>query len=116
MAYRRKWQPSKKAAREFSDKMKKIEKFCNDHGINHSNNYDSYYFMIDGQSYRVSNHTVEKSNKAAYDFTGQQVRELYHPAGRENSVIYIHASKTRIIQIYNDLLDGYSLNGKGYRK
>lgn len=34
----------------------------------------------------------------------------------EEDTVYIHASKTRIIQIYNDLKDGYELDGRGNRK
>ena len=45
-----------------------------------------------------------------------QTRELYHPEGREADVVYIHASKTRIMEIYNDLKAGHKLDGKGRRK
>ena len=103
-----KWRPSKKKIQEFKQKMNNIEEFCKEHDIQSSYNNDSYYFEIKGQKYRVSNHTVEASNEhGAY---------LYHPNGREKDTIYIHASKTRLIEIYNDLVNGYELDGKGYRK
>lgn len=114
MAYGRRWKPSKTAAREFAQKMEEINDFCAENGIQASRTNDSYYFILDGKRYRVSNHTVEKSNSAAYSELGQ-TRELYHPDGREEDVIYIHASKTRIIEIYNDLKAGYELDGRGNR-
>lgn len=113
--YGYKWKPSKKAASEFKAKMEEIEDFCIKNNISKSLSSDSYYFVINGQKYRVSNHTIEASNNQAYDWMGQQVRPKYHDDKREDDVIYIHASKTRIIDIYNDLKNGYKLNGKGNR-
>lgn len=115
MAFGRKWSPSKTAKREFEKMMDEIEQFCNENGIERSRSSDSYYFRLNGQAYRVSNHSVEASNKAALSDLGQ-TRELYHPNGREEDTIYIHASKTRIREIYNDLKAGYELDGKGNRK
>ena len=109
------WKPSKKAKREFAEKMEQIDLFCSKNGISISRNNDSYYFTIDGYEYRVSNHSVEASNKSAYDWTGEQVRPLYHAEGRSSEVIYIHAGKTRIIDIFNDLKAGYKLDGRGNR-
>jgi hypothetical protein len=114
--YGRKWRPSKTAKREFAQKMEEIDNFCREHNIRSSLSNDSYYFTINGQEYRVSNHSIESSNKGAYDQLGNKIREEYHPEGREEGVIYIHASKTRIIEIYNDLANGYKLDGKGIRK
>lgn len=116
MAYGRRWKPSKTAAREFAQTMDEIRDFCIENHIDQSRNGDSYYFTIDGQSYRVSNHTVEASNRAAYSDEYGQIRDVYHPDGRKADVIYIHAGKTRIREIYNDLKNGYELDGKGYRK
>lgn len=113
MAYR--WKPSKTKAREFANKMNEIEQFCFDNGIISSRTNDSYYFTIDGVNYRVSNHSVEASNRHAYDEFGNKKRDFYHENGRENDTVYIHASKTRIIDIYNDLKAGYKLNGRGVR-
>lgn len=45
-----------------------------------------------------------------------QVRESYHPQGREEKAIYITASKTRLIEIYNDLKSGFKLDGRGFKK
>ena len=116
MSYRRSWKPSKAAAREFAQTMDEIRDFCIDNSINFSASMDSYYFCINGQCYRVSNHSVEASNRCAFDVWGNQKREVYHPEGRESEVIYIHAGKTRIREIYNDLKNGYTLDGKGNRK
>lgn len=112
MAYR-KWTPSKTAKREFAQKMNEIDDFCREHGIQQSASSDSYYFSINGKSYRVSNHSVEASNARAFTNLGEQIREKYHPDGREEDVIYIHASKTRIKEIYNNLVAGYELDGRG---
>ena len=112
MAYR-KWTPSKTAKREFAQKMNEIDDFCREHGIHQSAKSDSYYFTINGKNYRVSNHSVEASNARAFTDSGEQIREKYHPDGREDDVIYIHASKTRIKEIYNNLVAGYELDGRG---
>lgn len=114
MGYRFKWKPSRTAAREFARQMAEIDEFCAEHGISASASNDSYYFSIRGQKYRVSNHSVEASNRAAYR-DGVRIRAVYHDGGREDDVIYIHASKTRIIEIYRDLVAGYKLDGRGYR-
>lgn len=116
MGYRRKWTPSKTAKKEFAQKMQEISTFCEQNGISQSLNGDSYYFVINDQKYRVSNHSVEASNSAAFDITtGTYKRDLYHPEGREDDTVYIHAGKTRIIEIFNDLQSGYVLDGRGYR-
>lgn len=116
MAYGRKWKPSKSAAREFAAKMDEIGAFCAEHGIDASRSADSYYFTVNGKSYRVSNHSVEASNARTHNELGEKLRDSYHPGGRNDDVVYIHASKTRIIDIYNDLAAGYELDGRGYRK
>lgn len=113
--YNRKWKPSRTAKREFAQRMDDVDAFCEENGIHQSRSSDSYYFRIDGKNYRVSNHTVEASNAAAFDrMSGEQKRNLYHD-GREPDTQYIHASKTRIIEIYNDLKAGYKLDGRGQR-
>lgn len=115
MGYYRRWKPSKTAMKEFAQKMDEIDEFCNKNAISQSAKSDSYYFTIDGQAYRVSNHSIEASNRAAYDDLGNVIREKYHPDEREEDVIYIHAGKTRIMDIYNDLKAGYRLDGRGNR-
>lgn len=115
MAYKR-YKPSKDRAREFAQKMNQIDKFCCDNGIARSQSSDSYYFMINGVNYRVSNHSIEASNRAAFNCFGLQTRDLYHGEKRDKDVVYIHAGKTRIIDIYNDLKAGYVLDGRGNRK
>ena len=106
------WKPSKSAKRDFAQKMQEIDDFCADKGISQSHSGDSYYFEIRGQKYRVSNHTVEASDRGAYDWTGEQVREKYHD-GRDDDTIYITAGKTRIIEIYEALEAGRDLDGRG---
>lgn len=113
--YKFKWKPSKSKVREFAQKMDEINEFCKVNGISQSASSDSYYFELRDQKYRVSNHSIEASNAAAFDEKGEQVRELYHEEGRQEDMIYIHAGKTRIIEIYNDLINGYKLDGHGNR-
>lgn len=113
--FRRRWTPSITASHEFAKKMQEIDTFCAMHGIDRSESSDSYYFTINGQRYRVSNHSVEASDAAAYGPLGEKIREPYHN-GRDPGTKYIHASKTRIMDIYNDLLAGYELDGRGNRK
>ena len=105
MEYSYKWKPSKQARREFAKKMQEIDDFCAKNNITQSRTSDSYYFDIDGQNYRVSNHSVEASNL----HSGGK----FHSQGREDDTIYIHASKTRLIDIYNDLKAGKKLDGRG---
>lgn len=109
------WKPSRTKAREFACKMKEIEEFCAAHAISMSCNGDSYYFNHGDKSYRVSNHTIEASNAGAFR-DGIQVRGLYHDTKRNPNTVYIHAGKTRIIDIYTDIINGYELDGRGYRK
>lgn len=115
MAYG-KWSASKSAKRDFAKKMQEIETFCAENGIERSRTSDSYYFTLKGCKYRVSNHSIEASNAAARSFNGETIREKYHPDKREEDVVYIHASKTRIIEIYSDLKAGIQLDGRGNRK
>ena len=111
MGYR--WKPSKSKAREFAAKMDEIREFCDANGIYYSANMDSYYFTMRGEKYRVSNHTVEASNRGAYNALGEQVREKYHTAGEYNREHEITAGKTRIIEIYNALQEGRTLDKRG---
>ncbi len=105
MAYGRKWKPSKTQAREFAQKMGEIEQFCSENGISNSYSNDSYYFTLNGTSYRVSNHSVESS----YKNSGGK----YHQDGRNDETVYIHASKKRIMEIYTNLQNGLQLDNKG---
>ena len=113
------WRPSKAQCREFAATMNRIDDFCRKHGISQSASSDSYYFTMNGQKYRVSNHTVAASNRARfgeYNFiTGrcEEMRPSYHPNGEEEDTIYITAGKTRIIDIYESLAAGYELDRRG---
>lgn len=99
--------PSREERHAFKSLMKDVRAFCLSNNIDHSRNYDSYYFSIGGVSYRVSNHTVAASNR-----NGARV---YHPGGEVEGTVYITASKTRIIEIYSDLKAGFQLTRRGYR-
>lgn len=113
MAYGRKWKPSKLKAREFAETMTEIEDFCIENNISFSRKNDSYYFCVNGQCYRVSNHTVDASNRGAFNEFGEQIRELYHPDGEEDDVIYITAGKTRIREIYEAAKAGKKMDRRG---
>lgn len=113
MAYR-KWKPSKAAVAEFKSKMDEVETFLDHHPeISASLSRDSFYFTFNGTPYRVSNHSIEASNKNAYNWMGEQVREKYHEDGRDKDTRYIHAGKTRIIEIYNAIVSGKTVDGRG---
>lgn len=102
-----KWKPSKAQKEAFKNQMNEIENFLNEHPeISASATRDSYYFNINGVDYRISNHSVESSPYHAYQENGKK---------RLDDVIYIHASKTRIIDIYTDLTNGVRLDGHGVR-
>ena len=103
------WKPSKSAARKFAQMMDDIDRFCAEHGITASRSSDSYYFDIRGQRYRVSNHTVQKSNRTMIELG----RVPYHPNGEDDDTVYITAGKTRIIEIYNNLAAGKTLDKRG---
>ena len=107
------WKPSRTKAREFAAKMEEIDIYCREHGIEQSRTSDSYYFTFNGIKYRVSNHSIEASNAAAYDTLYGKTRELYHPNGREEGTRYIHGSKTRIIEIYEAVTSGKTIDGRG---
>lgn len=111
-----KWRPSKAQAKSFAAQMELIQRFCDENHIDYSNSMDSYYFVLNGVKYRVSNHSVETSNKSATDELGRQVHRVCHEDGRQENTIYIHASKTRIVEIFNDLKAGRILDGRGNRK
>lgn len=108
--YRKAWKPSKKAASEFREKMDEVEQFLAKTPISASQSRDSFYFTIGGKNYRVSNHSVEKSN----DSRSEAGLDVYHPHGREENTQYIHASKTRIIEIYQAIAAGHAVDGHGY--
>lgn len=106
MSYR--WKPSKSKAKEFAIKMQEIEQFCADHGISASASNDSYYFTLNDKKYRVSNHTVAASNRGAA-LRGY----MYHDQGESEFDQCITAGKTRIIEIYNNLAAGKTLDRRG---
>lgn len=114
------WRPSKAAAREFAERMDEVERFCAEHGISHSASMDSFYFTIGREHYRVSNHTVAASNAGRFGedpVTGEWVetRARYHEAGEFDHDHEITAGKTRVIDIYNDLMNGMRLDKRGRR-
>lgn len=89
-----KYKPSKKAASDFRDQMVMIEQFCIQNNISKSFSSDSYYFVINHVGYRVSNHSTNMILEG-------------------DKTVYIHASKTRIMEIYNNLVNGVKLDGRG---
>ena len=116
MGFNRKWKPSKTACKEFAKTMDEIREFCINNNIHYSLSMDSYYFTLNSIPYRVSNHTVNSSDRGMYNpMTFEKVRESYH-ANDNPKTVYITASKTRLIEIYNDIKAGFSLDARGYRK
>ena len=80
-----------------------LRAFCQEHGIAHSQSFQSFYFTLGGQKFRLSNHSVELAN------LGRTLMQLplVHPEGREADVIYIHAPKEQLIPIYTQLAREY---------
>ena len=109
------YKPTRKEVEEFKNKMNEVEEFLDKHpNVSASLSRDSFYFELNGQHYRVSNHSIEASNARAYDkWTHEQIREKYHDDNRDKDTFYIHASKTRIIEIYNAIASGMKVNGRG---
>jgi hypothetical protein len=87
-----------------------VRRFCRANGIRMSDS-GSYYFELYGQRYRVSDHSIEESNRAAYDRRGCQRRRLYHPKGREDGVIYILSSDIEFV--YLNLRNGNRVSSNG---
>ena len=82
---------SGKQRREFALRMKRIDEFCKRHHILKSRGSDAYFFAINGRSYVIAN------------------RRRKVPQG----TIFILASKTRIMKIYEDLACGIQLDVRG---
>ena len=101
---------SKADRKEYAEQMIHIGQYCERNNIQISSTGDSYYFNYRLTSYRVSNHTVAKSDAGMINIYGEKVRESYHT---NNNVICITASKTRIIEIHKDILAGLELNKRG---
>lgn len=77
----------------YKDKIKEIDAFCKENEISVSGNYSCYEFELDGQRYVVANDKYYKKPNA----------------------IFFYAGKTRIIEIYNDLKNGYKLDKRAFR-
>ena len=90
--------------------MNDVRSFCKANGIRMSGS-GSFYFELYGQKYRVSNHTIEESNRGAYDKKGRQIRRLYHPNGRETDTIYILSNDIEFV--YLNLRNGNRVSSNG---
>lgn len=100
------WKPSKEEAKAFAIKMSEIKAFCEEFNIIKNYKEDSYYFELNGNMYRVSNHS--KPLDVDYDEFGNKIK-YYEYEG----VILIQASKTRIMDIYMALKNGNAVDSKG---
>lgn len=123
MGWRYRWRPSRSQRQAFARRMEEIEQYCEDNGISMSASRDSYYFSVNGEDYRVSNHTQAASDRGMYrtdPLTGDlvRVRDSYHrlPDGKHeyDRAHEITAGKTRIIEIHQALLAGKKINKRGY--
>ena len=122
------WKPSEADKAAFKAAMAELETYVKENHIDSSAAQDSFYFDIEGRKFRVSNHSVEKSNRSRCmscplkdELTGCRganmnnfkCTRMYHLGGREDGVTYIHASKTRLVEIHKALLAGQKLDGRG---
>lgn len=106
--YRKKWKPSKSAAREFAQTMDTVQSYCDQNGIGYSSKMDSFYFTYEGQKYRISNHSVEASNQ------GRRNAGLEEFHGSRDEYVNIFASKTRLVEIHQRIVAGLKVNGRGF--
>ena len=105
---------SRTKAREYAQKMDDVDDFCRDNGISASRSLDSFYFTLNDVKYRVSNHTLQASDRGMRDsLTGEKLRGSYH--NNDDDLVCFTAGKTRIEQVYNDLKAGYKLDKRGFR-
>ena len=86
------WKPNKRRKKEFYETMCKIDEFCRKNRILQSKGSDTYYFTIGDASYVV----------------GNRKRSVPQDA------VFILASKTRIIEIYENLVQGKQLDYRGF--
>lgn len=85
---------SKNKKREYARTMNEIDDFCADNGITASVGNDSFYFALNGIHYRVSNHTVEASNRGAYNVEGRKFANCITPTGAKTmSCILLRAKR-----------------------
>jgi hypothetical protein len=71
-----------KAAREaFGAQMREIEAYCRKNDIHQSLKSDSYYFKVAGQAYRVSNHSVEISDRGMWNEHVDRIEHAGQPIG-----------------------------------
>jgi len=85
---------TKRRKRDFALLMDEIDTFCKSHQIYQGRGSDSYYFSIRGKPYVIANRKKEV------------------PEG----TTFLLASKTRIMKIYEDLLEGKDLDYRGSEK
>lgn len=110
MFYSRPFRLSKKRIREYIEQMNHIKEFCEINGIARTSDSDGYYFVVNGQPYRVGNSLYAKEAFVYDPVSGKHIET------DDTNTIYFYASKTRIIDIYNDIIAGYELDGHGRRK
>ena len=105
---------SRTKAKEYAQEMEEVENFCRDNGISTSRSLDSFYFTLNGTKYRVSNHTLQASDRGMRDsLTGEKLRDSYH--NNDDDLVCFTAGKTRIEQVYSDLKAGHKLDKRGFR-
>jgi len=116
------WKPSQEQKQEYVKKMEDVNRFIKEKGINRARS-GSLYFHINDQPYRVSSHSIDVSDRGAFpinpitgerDMMAEPTRQSYHK--NDDDVIDILASPSRIMEIYNDLEQGFQLDSRGRRK
>ena len=112
------WEKNQRPSKE---RIKQIEEFCKEHNITHNSNYDSFYFEIKGQQYRISNHSIDdsvhrdkKTNKLVnHHIDGNEIKNSHEYCSQ---VKCYYAFQSRLEYIYNDIVKGYQLDNNGRRK
>ena len=81
-----------------------LDDFCRQNGIRQSKSGNSFYFRLNGKSYRVSDHTEQYSNVCSRDLKGRKIRKCYH--GKTSRTNTILAQRSEVKRIYEEIKYG----------
>lgn len=94
---------------------KEIIKFCLENNVEYSTPLFSFYFEIDGKKYLVSEKRVSTNLTQQFDERGNPTVAFWHSLSNILNSTKIIARKGRLIDIYQDLKNGYELDMNGER-
>lgn len=94
---------------------KEIKKFCIENNIEYSTPLFSFYFEMGGENYMVSEQRINTNIKKQFDENGKPTVMFWHSLSHILNSTKIIARKGRLIDIYQDLKNGYELDMNGER-